>query len=115
MTLIKEIEETFKNYTHLCSKLTKDISEYLLDKDISACVSIVDEVCIEILFKVHYEDLNKMALECESFQNVVDDLCEEFSLKMIHSETGQYKQMELPVEYRTFMYERVLLIGVKNE
>lgn len=113
--VIKDVESTYKEYSHLCSQLTKDISDFLLKRDISACISIEDEVCVEILFKVHYEDLNKMMLECDFFQKNIDALCEEFSLKVIHSETGQYEKMELPAEYRTFMYERVLLIGVKDE
>jgi len=114
-TTIKDIESIYKEYSHKCSELTKQISDFLLKKDISACISIIDEVYVEILFKVHYEDIKQMVIECESFEKNLDELCKEFSLEIIHSESGEYKEMELPIEYRTFMYERILLAGVKNE
>lgn len=115
MKLIKNIEDTFKEYTYLCSKLTKQISNYFLERDISVCVSIVDETVVEILFKSHLEDKDEMLYRCEVFRQELKPFCDEFSLQIIHLEGGSYEQMELPPEYRTYRYERVLLVGVKDE
>lgn len=115
MTLINEIQETYKDYTHLCAQLTKEISEFLVKNGFPACISIEDEVNVEILFKTHLEDVNEMMSNCEDFNQFIDKVCEKFSLRVIRSESGEYQAMELPVEYRTFLYEKVLLEGVENE
>ena len=49
MVLINEIQETYKDYTHLCAQLTKEISEFLVKNGFPACISIEDEVNVEIL------------------------------------------------------------------
>lgn len=115
MSSIHEVEEWFKDYTRFSYKLLGDLGKFFLKEGFSVTVSITNQTQIELLYKVHLEDLSEMELKCEAFRDFLEKVCDEFSLEEIYSESCVYRKSELPKEYSTFRYEKVILGGIKND
>ena len=112
MSKVKEIEDTYRKYTSLCSDLTDQISQFFIKKGHGVTVSIINDYQVELLKKVHLTSLSEMDKSCQDFILLIPDFCKEFGLEIVRSESCSYKKMELDPQINIFRYERIVLRGV---
>lgn len=115
MNQIYKIENLYKEYTSACANLVKCISDFFFERDFGVTVSITDETYIEIIYSIHLEEFNKMKHYINSFNLAAEEMCQEFNLEPIESRYERKRDFNFDPEIDTFLSQKILLKGVKNE